>query len=247
MVHNSLTVRRFIVTSTLCSQCVPSNGHKANCATPRHSPATVVQMTSDQLPPAAPERCRGCTHMNVSGPKSEVPGPWSRCLRCVSGLFMLTCLLGILWMWSALGSPIRPYRPYSILQTPPSPPALPQHFVLITKSLSERTKLVEESWTNWRCQLNIFHNQLPACYVINAFFFNNIVDYKKYMYRYICVEIYFVYIIIYLLCVWKIESDWVKSGEEDFTLPCWIKVEKSGNQERFAISIKTMLLLRIVF
>lgn len=184
MVHNSLTVRRFIVTSTLCSLGACHQTGKANCATPP-TPLTGNRCPNDIRPVADPppplsEGWRVHPHECF---RSEVPGPWSRCLRCVSGLFMLTCLLGILWMWSAPGSPIRPYQPPALTASSPSLPlALPQHFVLITKSLSERTKLVEESWTNWRCQLNIFHNQLPDCYVINAFFYNNIVHYKKYVY-----------------------------------------------------------------
>lgn len=113
MVHNSLTVRRFIVTSTLCSLGACHQTGRANCATPP-TPLTGnrcpndIRPVADPPPPPLSEGWRVHPHECF---RSEVPGPWSRCLRCVSGLFMLTCLLGILWMWSAPGSPIRPYQP----------------------------------------------------------------------------------------------------------------------------------------
>lgn len=147
MVHNSLTVRRFIVTSTLCSLGACHQTGKANCATPP-TPLTGNRCPNDIRPVADPlspsQSGRGCTHMNVSGPRSQAPGRVA-CDACQGFLCSRAC-----WAFSEC-EVLRGHRfdptnlPHSQHPLPSPTPSLPQHFVLITKSLSERTKLVEES------------------------------------------------------------------------------------------------------
>lgn len=75
-------------------------------------------------------------------------GSRSHCLRCVSGLFMLTCLLGILWMWSAPGSDCYDPNPLSS-HTQHPPPHTTTTFCVnyeITQRTNERASEGETRW-----------------------------------------------------------------------------------------------------
>lgn len=139
MVHNSLTVRRFIVTSPLCSQCVPSNGQGRLC---NASPLTGDPCPNDIRPVAAPRAVQRvhpheCFRSEVRGPRPLVALPAMR-VRAFYAHVPAGHSLNVKCFGVTDSHP-------TALTASSLPSVLPQHFVLITKSLSGQTKLVEKS------------------------------------------------------------------------------------------------------